>query len=508
MRSTLLLRCAVFTVGVILSTVSAAPSPTPVQVQVVRRHVAKRSANDDDNVASSFSVRVSGQGHNYNLALEAPSASVFSKSFKYNVAKDDGKGNVIFVDDTPSQKHLREIEEKFYIDQDSDSAMSIRNTETGYKVHGIMNNLAIIPSNNDQYNVFTVKTVSPESKSNNNDFVDLHRNLTYPKISTRATITAEPEIWVIFDYENSQQFGQDRTKILDYLGVFFHAINNRYATFSEPSIAFKISGVTTIATRDAQPYLESNKVPDKTGSDIDKVLDSFSTWAYTNQASGPKFDMAAVISGVDLQSKDSSGVYSKSVAGLAYLSAACWKTTTRWYATSVTEDLGGYYDGMFSVAHEFAHNLGSPHDGSGDAASCSWDEGYIMSYKGWGTTNKFYFSPCSINLMKTYISSNQGSCVKSIQASTNIPLSKDNVGDRYDMKALCVKYTKQSSAVPEPTKTPAELCKNLSCRYPTPNKPEGYYSIVTLNHPPGDNTPCGTSGGKCVNGNCVTPTIG
>lgn len=73
------------------------------------------------------------------------------------------------------------------------------------------------------------------------------------------------------------------------------------------------------------------------------------------------------------------------------------------------------------------------------------------------------------------------------------------------MTQLCVKYTGQSKAVPEPTKTADELCKNLSCRYPTPDKPEGWYSIITLNHPPGDNSACGT-GGKCVNGNCVTTT--
>lgn len=140
---------------------------------------------------------------------------------------------------------------------------------------------------------------------------------------------------------------------------------------------------------------------------------------------------------------------------------------------------------MFNIAHEFSHNLGAPHDGSGAAVNCSWEDGYIMSYKGWGTSNKFLFSPCSISLMKNYISSTQGSCVNSIQASTNIPLSSDDIGDRFNMTALCVKYTKQTAAFPEPTKTGDELCKNLVCRYPTPGKPAGYFSIATMNHPPG-----------------------
>jgi len=49
------------------------------------------------------------------------------------------------------------------------------------------------------------------------------------------------------------------------------------------------------------------------------------------------------------------------------------------------------------------HSMGAPHDGDGNAASCPWDDGYIMSYKGYGTKNKFYFSSCSANLMKKLI---------------------------------------------------------------------------------------------------------
>jgi len=206
-----------------------------------------------------------------------------------------------------------------------------------------------------------------------------------------------------------------------------------------------------------------------------------------------------------MKAKDNSGGYSSGVAGLAYLKGTCWNYTSggQYLGASVTEDRGGYYDGVFSVAHEFAHNLAAPHDGDGDASNCPWSDGYLMSYEGWGTKNKFYFSSCSLSLMKNFIDSSGGNCTKSQESSTNIPVSSQNVGDRYTMQQLCVKYTKQANATVNPG-DPNDLCKNLKCRYPTPNKP-GYTTIVTLNHPPGDNSACG-SGGRCINGDCVVPS--
>ncbi len=125
-----------------------------------------------------------------------------------------------------------------------------------------------------------------------------------------------------------------------------------------------------------------------------------------------------------------------------------------------------------------------------------------MSYKGWGTKNKFYFSPCSLSLMKGLIDSKQGSCTKSRESSQDIPISDDNVGDRLDMTQLCVKYTNNTKAVPDPDTSADDLCKNLKCRYPAPNKPAGWYATQTLMHPPGDNSPCG-DGGQCIDGDCV-----
>lgn len=295
----------------VIATTSTAPSlasPTLVDVQV--RRVSKRSG---DRLSSSFSVSVNGpSGHSYDLTVESPSTSVFSKNFKYN-------------NENPSVTTLREIEDQIYIDRKSDSAISIQNTKNGYKIRGIINNFAIIPAEEGRHQMIPVKSAKilsqPVQISKDNDYIDLGRNITYPKFNTRQIISAQPEVWVFFDFANSELFGQDQNRILDYLGVMFHAINNRYATIPDPSISFLISGVTTVSSPSSQPFLENNAVPDGSGYDINKALSDFSTWSYANQGTGPKFDMAAVISGADLQTMSSSGVYTKSIAGLAYLSA-------------------------------------------------------------------------------------------------------------------------------------------------------------------------------------------
>jgi len=255
-----------------------------------------------------------------------------------------------------------------------------------------------------------------------------------------------------------------------------------------------------IRSKSAQPYIENNKVSG--GYDIDPVLEDFAKWTYSNSRQTPKYDLAAIISGADMKMKDSSGAYSSGVAGLAYLKGACWNSTHHkmYLGTSVSEDIGGYYNGVFTVAHEFAHNLGSPHDGDGDASSCSWDDGYIMSYKGWGTKNKFYFSRCSLDLMKGLADSSSGACLKTQQGTEEVPISSDNVGDRMTMQQQCVKATGSADAVPDPDTTPDSLCKNLKCRYPHPTKP-GWSSIKTLNHPAGDYASCG-NGKRCIDGDC------
>jgi hypothetical protein len=448
-------------------------------------------------------ITLNGNTYKSELFLNTSGSSIFTPTFQYLVAKEDAHGRVYLVDDTPSAAAMQKIEQNFFVDHHTGSAVSVKNHQGQVTVHGVTNNHALIPSSGSVHQIRELKTDPPTSAFK--DYVELHDDhelsfMSGPALSPRATVSSEPEVWVIFDYKNTEGFNQDRAKILDYLGVFFHAINNRYATVPDPSIRFRISGVTTVASRAAQPYLESSKVWD--AYDSSKALSAVGQWVSANKASGPKFDLAALITGEDIFGVIN-GKMEKGVAGLAYLGMACVETPGKYVGTSITEDMGGVYEGLISVTHELAHNLGAPHDGQDvKTQTCPWSEGYIMSYEGWGTKNKFTFSPCSINLMKNYISSTQGTCLRGIQSTTDIPISNDNIGDRITMTEQCVKKTGHANAVPSSDKTPDELCKMLYCSW---EESDGWQTMIyTTGYSliPGDNVACGT-GGKCVEGECV-----
>lgn len=485
-----------FAVMVDASIIDQIVSKEFAQVKVER--IARRSLDE----APAFRVHISGLGDAVALNLRSPSESIFSPNFKYHEATTDAEtGEFRMIDATPTAEELHEIEKNFFTDVEANAALSMKrslNSDT-YHFNGRIDDVTI-KTQGDNLHELVRKT--SRSQPRMNDYINLDRKIE-PSKNSRAVSRARPEVFVVWDYDASAQFDFNRNRILDYIGVFFHGVNNRYATAQDPIISFRISGVTAVNRRSAQPYMENNAVSGG-GYDIDKVLNDFAYWLYQNDRSAPRYDVSALISNTDMKMKDSNGQWSSGVAGLAYMSAACLNDTWRgrYLGSSVTEDLEGYFDGVFSVAHELAHNLGSPHDGDPGAEDCPWSQGYLMSYEGWGTKNKFYFSPCSLNLMKNYIDSNEGRCTKTDQSTSEIPISNDNTGDRFDMTAMCRKKTGQSNAVPDPDTDPNQLCKNLKCRYPTPGKPAGWYSIMTLNQPPRDNASCG-NGGKCKDGDCV-----
>merc|ERR1712121_161731 len=135
-----------------------------------------------------------------------------------------------------------------------------------------------------------------------------------------------------------------------------------------------------------------------------------------------------------------SGTIKKGLAGIAWKGAACLvaDANKRSFNTAMGEDQGANYVGIMTAAHEVAHNLGSPHDGDEGSESCSWDEGYIMSYVS-GKPNKLFFSSCSQKCMKDYITSSDGECLKKTAIGAKIPISSKLPGDFMSMDEQCQK---------------------------------------------------------------------
>ncbi|XP_063594993.1 A disintegrin and metalloproteinase with thrombospondin motifs like [Penaeus indicus] len=178
----------------------------------------------------------------------------------------------------------------------------------------------------------------------------------------------------------------------------------------------------------------------------ENTLSSVSDWLFQKKASLPAYDVAYLMTGKDMADVES-GMIQKGLAGIAWKGAACVVASAnkRSFNTGMGEDMGAYYVGVMTAAHEVAHNLGSPHDGKDGAEACSWDDGYIMSYVS-GKPNKLFFSSCSQKLMKDYMSSGDAACLQTTQVGEKIPLSSQLPGEMVSMDEQCQKQTGKSEA--------------------------------------------------------------
>lgn len=100
---------------------------------------------------------------------------------------------------------------------------------------------------------FDSKSVKYLSKSkfllHNNNYCNLKRlqnYFSYLDLQTTIPIKIQAEVFVFFDYANTAKFNGNESNILEYLGIYFQGINNRYATFNDPKISFKVSGIMAV----------------------------------------------------------------------------------------------------------------------------------------------------------------------------------------------------------------------------------------------------------------------
>jgi hypothetical protein len=445
-----------------------------------------------------LSLHVQTDDAEHHLNLKKPESSIFSSNFKLHLVSSDENGNAVFDDQTPSLDELNEAEQGVYVDPESDSAVHVSHEDGEYRITGHFNGQSISHEDGQHFVAEASKVAADGARLT--DYVDPHRNVT-PGRTTRIATSVTPELAIVLDNANYNQFKGDNNAMVTYLSLLVNSVNNRYANIADPKITFKVSGLQAISSTSAQPFITNSATPAGNAYDINKILDAFSKWVYSNSATLPKHDLSPLITGVHVQSKDSSGNYVDGVAGLAYLKGACWINGAADMGTSVNADAGGAYAGVNTLAHELAHNLGSPHDGEGDSAACPWSAGNIMSYEGYGKLSKFYFSSCSISTMNAFITSTGGTCLKTLQSSSQWTLPTTNAGDFMNMTTQCQLALNNPKAYVDLTTAPDDLCKNLKCKYPDATNPNSIWT-TTLNRMPADASYCGESG-TCTNGACV-----
>lgn len=310
--------------------------------------------------------------------------------------------------------------------------------------------------------------------------------------------------------------------VLNYLSIFFNAVNKIYAEGHEkdvtfPSVTFRVVHISNLTTREETKIFQVG--PDDMTSEIliETVLKGVKKHGKRNKKEFSKYDHTVLITGRDLH-RSVDQETSADVLGVAYLQGACSKPSDdKFEAFSVVEDLGAHFLGVYAAVHEFAHNLGVKHD-SKKTPQCHQKKGYIMSPANPRTTdNLFQFSSCSLDAMQEFLNSLRGDCLSETNLDSLLPVTDQLPGDMeyITMNKLCefladFHYGRQNEIVVSSTVNPRvdsdNLCKRLSCKILLGSSSKAF--IYDSFYSPGENVGCdcdkmgNNCEGKCVSDAC------
>ncbi|XP_077530937.1 venom metalloproteinase antarease TserMP_A-like [Haemaphysalis longicornis] len=233
------------------------------------------------------------------------------------------------------------IQERLYHDRHHQSSLLVLEKGGALHVEGVVNSK------------LRIKPVpeSPRSSQGNilhSIYEVAEANKDHMRMATTTTTTTDSpnkhvfvvELHVVSCQVHQGHF-QTNGDLISYLAVMVNAVNMRYLDMENPRVRYKLVGVTRSLTKDEQRGL------------------------------------------VDFIEKAISGSLD---GGLAYTGAVCTKR-----GIGEGEDIALSYSGVYCMAHELAHSLGSSHD---TTPECPWEDGFLMSYVD-GGTKKYRLSRCS-----------------------------------------------------------------------------------------------------------------
>ncbi|XP_068230935.1 A disintegrin and metalloproteinase with thrombospondin motifs like [Palaemon carinicauda] len=441
-------------------------------------------------------VEVEAFGEVHKLSL-IPSPSPLSVDFKFQAAAFDEEGLLTVVDVEEEEEEDDSLSE-LYHDPDTGSVVLV----DGDKVEGFITPTLSLQIEADGTHK-AIRQYSPIPEEMAHDYVKVPEGVLKGqpslKNNMRGTVNVNPEIYVVVDSELSAKFNT-YSKMRQYLSVFWNAVNQRFATFSDPSINLVVSGSLVIRQSQYESFINENIL---LGNYIhgENTLNSFSDWLFKERSNTGKYDLAYLMTGKDMADVENS-VIQGGLAGIAWKGAACVTSASkkRSFNSGMGEDQGGNYGGVMTAAHEVAHNLGSPHDGKDGAEACPWDDGFIMSYVA-GSPNKVFFSSCSQQLMKDYMLTTDAECLSSIEVGSKIPLSSTLPGELITMDQQCQKSTGKDNAYASKSADEDSLCVKLECQWQVKDGNQIWTYTQSSGRPAAEGSAC-RSGGKCINGSC------
>ncbi|XP_057322555.1 A disintegrin and metalloproteinase with thrombospondin motifs like [Microplitis mediator] len=259
--------------------------------------------------------------------------------------------------------------------------------------------------------------IFPDNPPASNKYMDIN-NKTDRKNNTKDVIY--PEILLILDYDTFKSFGSDISETLVYLAAFWHGVDLRYRQLSDPQININLAAIIIALDKDATPYLDKFRVDDNAINV--KAMKSMGQYLYNEtRFRKSSYDIAVLMTKLQvcewplLPSDNSKCV---PLRGISNFGSACvWnKGTKALEAVALVHDEG--FNGIATAAHELAHILGVPHDGSASAhyiggpgaTKCKWEDGYLMSSDRFDR-KAFRWSDCTIECFKFYLQLPMARCL-------------------------------------------------------------------------------------------------
>uniref|UniRef100_G3MQF5 Peptidase M12B domain-containing protein n=1 Tax=Amblyomma maculatum TaxID=34609 RepID=G3MQF5_AMBMU len=335
-----------------------------------------------------------------NLTLSLRKASVAARQFRV-VELDDGREVTRFYNGKDIEKHLFEDENHW-------STVHVTQKQSGLEVEGVVGpNLRIHPMPEMQRSgdVIVPHMIFEIEEDNVFDTVVLPNDRGHQQATERIYRSQPPvpsevniEVFIVSDGPHNGHF-KNNSDLIVYFCITMNSVNMRYSETKDPKIKLLFTGVQR-SPFDHYITASGNFMHDTSSLERFKHQAGLYKTIYGNP------DVVYLATGRDLYSSDANGKANTNNIGIGYQAGLCTE-----YFVALGEDAAGYYTGIYTMAHEIAHVLGSAHDESPPLPSmpghpgsqrCLWSSGFIMSYIDNGP-NRHRFSECSLEQMRFVI---------------------------------------------------------------------------------------------------------
>ncbi|XP_072141172.1 venom metalloproteinase antarease-like TtrivMP_A isoform X1 [Dermacentor andersoni] len=277
------------------------------------------------------------------------------------------------------------------------------------------------------------------------------------------------ELHIISDEGHQASFRREQDLIV-YLAVMLNAVNRIFIDMRDPSISFKLVGITRSTNDSFASHILGTREAFET---LERLVN------YTRDHNIlERSDLVYLITSGDLARLRNETTLDKGVAGLAYVGTVCTHS-----AVAEGEDIAKSYAGVHTMAHELAHSLGAKHDPQ-DNSGCSWSKGFLMSYEDKGST-KFRLSTCSQQNITNVVQRLSDECLNETASKIQNVSDTQMPGDMIVRHYYCRRILGENSrGYFRFAKDPQNECK-LQCYY---HKQNGTYTqtwYMTVDMPEG-----------------------